>query len=118
MANTGLDIKITANVQQAEAGLKAVQEDLATTAVAANKLDSAMARGAKGTNEAAFALGNLGRIAQDAPFGFIGITNNLNPMLESFQRLKATTGTTGSALKALAGSLVGPAGLGFALSIV
>lgn len=118
MANTGLDIKITANVQQAEAGLKAVQKDLATTAVAANKLDSAMARGAKGTNEAAFALGNLGRIAQDAPFGFIGITNNLNPMLESFQRLKATTGTTGSALKALAGSLVGPAGLGFAVSIV
>lgn len=72
----------------------------------------------KNSNEAALALSNLGRIAQDAPFGFIGITNNLNPMLESFQRLKATTGTTGSALKALAGSLVGPAGLGFAVSIV
>jgi len=72
----------------------------------------------KNSNEAALALSNLGRIAQDAPFGFIGIANNLNPMLESFQRLKATTGTTGSALKALAGSLVGPAGLGFALSIV
>lgn len=72
----------------------------------------------KSSNEAAFALTNLGRVAQDAPFGFIGIQNNLNPLLESFQRLKATTGTTGNAFKALAGSLAGPAGIGFALSAV
>ena len=60
---------------------------------------AALSKGAKGTNEAAFALTNLGRVAQDAPFGFIGIQNNLNPLLESFQRLKATTGSTGAALK-------------------
>jgi hypothetical protein len=57
-------------------------------------------------------------VAQDAPFGFIGIQNNLNPLLESFQRLKAETGGTGSALKALGQSLIGPAGLGVALSVV
>jgi hypothetical protein len=72
----------------------------------------------KGSNQAAFALHNLGRVAQDAPFGFIGIQNNLNPLLESFQRLKAETGGTGSALKALGQSLIGPAGLGIALSVV
>jgi hypothetical protein len=72
----------------------------------------------KGSNSAAFALTNLGRVAQDAPFGFIGIQNNLNPLLESFQRLKAETGGTGSALKALGQSLIGPAGLGIALSVV
>ena len=71
-----------------------------------------------GSNSAATALQNLGRVAQDAPFGFIGIQNNLNPLLESFGRLKAETGSTGSALKALAGSLIGPAGLGVALSLV
>jgi hypothetical protein len=65
-----------------------------------------------------FALTNLGRVAQDAPFGFIGIQNNLNPLLESFQALKAQTGSTGSALKALGQSLIGPAGLGIALSVV
>lgn len=75
-------------------------------------------KGAKSTDNAAFALTNLGRVAQDAPFGFVGIQNNLNPLLESFQRLKASTGSNVSALKALGSSLVGPAGLGFALSAV
>jgi hypothetical protein len=73
---------------------------------------------AKGSNQAAFALNNLGRIAQDAPFGFIGIQNNINPLLESFQRLKAQTGSTGLALRAMAGGLVGPAGLGLAVSVI
>ncbi len=73
---------------------------------------------AKSSNQAAFALTNLGRVAQDAPFGFIGIQNNLNPLLESFQSLKAQTGSTSLAFKALGASLLGPAGLGIALSVV
>lgn len=72
----------------------------------------------KGSNEAAFALGNLGRVAQDAPFGFTAISNNLNPLLESFQRLKVETGSTKGALSALGSSLMGAGGLGFALSAV
>lgn len=71
-----------------------------------------------GTNQATNALTNLGRVAQDAPFGFIGIQNNLNPLLESFQRLRAETGSNGAALRALGQSLIGPAGLGIALSVV
>lgn len=72
----------------------------------------------KSSNQAAFALTNLGRVAQDAPFGFIGIQNNLNPLLESFQQLKAQTGSTTLAFKALGASLLGPAGIGIALSVV
>jgi len=71
-----------------------------------------------GSNQAAFALTNLGRVAQDAPFGFIGIQNNLNPLLESFQRLKAETGSASSAFKALASGLTGAGGIGLALSVV
>jgi len=71
-----------------------------------------------GSNSAAFALTNLGRVAQDAPFGFIGIQNNLNPLLESFQRLRQETGSNGAAFRALGQSLIGPAGLGIALSVV
>ncbi len=85
-------------------------------------LNQALSGGSKsftsGSNQAAFALQNLGRVAQDAPFGFIGIQNNLNPLLESFQRLKAESGSSGAALKALGSSLLGPAGLGIALSVV
>jgi len=71
-----------------------------------------------GANEAAFALQNVGRVAQDLPFGFMGIQNNLNPLLESFQRLKASTGSTKTALQAMGSSLMGAGGLGFALSAV
>jgi len=73
---------------------------------------------APGANQAANALTNVGRVAQDLPFGFVGIQNNLNPLLESFQRLKAETGSGKEALKALGQSLIGPAGLGIALSVV
>jgi hypothetical protein len=61
---------------------------------------------------------NLSRIAQDAPYGFIGIANNLNPMLESFQRLQVEAGGSQAALKAMVGALAGPAGIGLALGVV
>jgi hypothetical protein len=61
---------------------------------------------------------NLSRIAQDAPYGFIGIANNLNPMLESFDTLKDKTGGAGAALKAMVAGLSGPAGLGLAVGVV
>ena len=100
------------------ASLNTLSQSLAKTAVEANKLDSSLGKGlAKGSNQAVGALLNLGRVVQDAPFGFIGIANNINPLLESFQRLKAETGTTGSALKALGASLIGGGGLGLAVSI-
>ena len=68
--------------------------------------------------DATNALTNFSRIAQDAPYGMIGITNNLNPMLESFQRLAATEGGTKKALQAMAAGLTGPAGVGIALAVV
>jgi len=70
------------------------------------------------TTDATNALSNLSRVAQDAPYGFIGIANNLNPLLESFQRLKTQTGSSTEALKSMAAGLVGPAGIGLALGVV
>ena len=70
----------------------------------------------KFSNTATQSLSNLGRVVQDAPFGFIGIANNINPLLESFQRLQAETGSTSTALKALGSSFLGAGGLGFAIS--
>jgi len=109
-------IKLTADVAQANTGLKSVQQNLAATAASAVKADSSLQKLGNGSNQAGNALTNLSRVVQDAPFGFIGIQNNINPLLESFQRLKVETGSTGGALKALAGSLAGGAGLGLAVS--
>jgi hypothetical protein len=63
-------------------------------------------------------LGNLSRVAQDAPFGFIAIANNLNPLIESFQRLQVQAKATGQSLiGSLGAALSGPAGIGLALGV-
>lgn len=82
------------------------------------KAQTALQKMPNASNQATQSLMNLSRVAQDAPYGFIGIANNINPLLESFQRLKATTGTTGGALKALGKELTGPAGIGLAVGVV
>lgn len=70
-------------------------------------------------NEASQTLINLSRVAQDAPFGFLGIANNLNPLVESFQRLSASAKQTGtSLLSSLGTALSGPAGIGLGIGIV
>lgn len=115
----GIEIPIGAPLGQLDKDLKGANAKLKAFASEASKTSAVLGGSvAKGADQAGFALTNLGRVAQDAPFGFIGIQNNLNPLLESFGRLKQETGSTGGALKALGQSLIGPAGLGFALSVV
>lgn len=80
--------------------------------------EAALQKLPRASGAATQSLINLGRVAQDAPFGIIGIANNINPLLESFQRLRAESTSTGGALKALAGSLLGGGGLGLAVSVV
>lgn len=108
MAQETLKITITADNKEA---VNNIQQTINAT----NNLGNSFRNIPNAGNQAALALNNLSRIAQDAPYGFIGISNNINPMLESFQRLQSTTGSTTSALKAMASSLAGPAGVGLAV---
>lgn len=110
LASDGL-AKLTSPSNSAAAGL-------AKTAIAAEKAGGSMDKAAKGANQAGNAVNNFSRIVQDAPFGLVGITNNINPLLESFQRLKVETGSTSAAFKAMVGQLAGGAGLGLAVSVV
>lgn len=71
-----------------------------------------------GADQAQNALLNLNRVVQDSPYGFIGIANNVNPLLESFQRLYKETGSAKGALSALATGMIGGGGLGLALAAV
>ena len=111
MAQETLKITITADNQQAV-------QNIQQTVTATNQLGNAFKTLPSTSNSATYALSNLSRVAQDAPYGFIGIANNLNPLLESFQKLKVEAGSTGGALKAMAGGLMGPAGIGLALGAV
>ena len=136
----GLDIVMGMDVQEVQAELQKAQNQLRqfeaqlkkstnTTEIAMlnkeigdlNKtignLEQGMKRIGKPTGDATQSLVNLSRIAQDAPYGFMGIANNLNPMLESFQQLSKKSEGAGGALKAMAAGLMGPAGLGLALGV-
>lgn len=61
-------------------------------------------------------LVNFGRVLQDAPFGIIGIANNIDPLVSSFQSLRTQTGSAGGAFKALGATLLGPAGIAVGIS--
>lgn len=121
MALADMNVKVGADIKDLEDGMSRAggstekfadrtKKALAGTTGSFNNLS-------KSSNSATFALTNLGRVAQDLPYGFVGIQNNLNPLLESFQRLKAESGSSGKALKALGSSLIGAGGIGLALSV-
>lgn len=128
MANE-LKIVIDADVQNAVNGLKQIDKAFNQTASDAakfganvtqgtQKATAALAKIPSTSNSASFALTNLGRVAQDLPFGFLGIANNITPLIESFQRLSVSAKESGSTLgKELLASLRGGGGLilGFSL---
>jgi len=95
-----------------------LKDKIAATTGTINNITNALGNTGRKFGDATNALTNFSRIAQDAPYGLIGITNNLNPMLESFQRLSKTEGGTKRAFQAMAAGLTGPAGVGIALAVV
>ena len=118
MADTGLKIVLDAETSKAVKGIETVTKSLQAMPAAAAKASQGINAINKASANATPTLINFGRVIQDAPFGLIGIANNIDPLISSFQSLKASTGSTGLAFKALAGSLIGPAGIGIAVSAV
>lgn len=101
--------KINAELERTKVGLNSIKTGNFTSGL------NGATKSIQGTNTA---LVNFGRVIQDAPFGIIGIANNIDPLISSFQNLKKETGSTGGALKALASGLAGPAGIAIAVSAV
>jgi hypothetical protein len=65
------------------------------------------------------ALTNFGRVIQDAPFGILGIANNIDPLISSLQSLGKSAKENGvSPLKSLFSALAGPAGIAIGVSAV
>ena len=139
--NIDLNIKIGANVtdlqsqlqkaenllKQFEAALKKatnvgeinyLNNSIKTLNTTISNLGQQMNKVGRPAGDATNALSNLSRVAQDAPYGFIGIANNLNPLLESFQRLSKESGSSAKALQSMVAGLTGPAGIGLALGVV
>lgn len=117
MATQEMKIKIGADVSQGVAGVNAFNKSLTQLPVAGQKATKAFSDVRNSANAANVALLNAGRIAQDAPFGFIGFANNLNPFFDSLRAVIAQAGSATAALKALGSAVLGVGGIGLALSI-
>lgn len=103
--------KIQIEVNQAKTSLKGLQGELAKTS-------QSNATFAKSSANGGNALMQFSRIAQDAPFGIMGIGNNITATAEAFGHLSTSSGGTGNALKAVASSMLGTGGILLAVSLV
>lgn len=109
--NIDLAEKMSVEVNQAKASLKGLQGEMGRTGTAVAGMSRNVANGGN-------AMMQFTRIAQDAPYGIMGIGNNITATAEAFGHLKQSTGSTGSALKAMASSLLGTGGILLAVSLV
>src|SRR3972149_7863004 len=58
------------------------------------------------------------RVIQDAPYGINGVANNIQQLVTNFGYLSRASGGTSAALKGMVASLMGPAGVLLAVSLV
>lgn len=90
------------------------------------KINPAATGAANGINKvkdsskaAGAALLDINRVIQDSAFGFVGIQNNITQLPQSFRALSAAAKETGQSVgKVLLSTLLGPAGIGTAISVI
>lgn len=108
---TGAEIpKLNAEISQLQTSLSNLKNVGTPAAAAFSKVEDS-AKGAR------IALTNVSQIAQDLPFGFIGIQNNIPGLVQSFGKLAGESGGAVAALKAMGSALIGPAGIFLAFSV-
>jgi len=111
VADNQLQINIGADTRNLEQGLQR-----ATAEVEA--FDKSVKKTTDVSGKASTALTNLARVASDAPFGFIAISNNLDPLLQSLSSFSKSSDDAKTKSKALLAALTGGAGLALGFSVI
>jgi len=115
----GLDTtEINAQIKDVKNTLRDLKTTTKDTGAALTSTGTSMTNFGKQTANGGSALTAFSRIAQDAPYGIIGIGNNITNTAEQFGYLVKQTGSAGGAFKALASSLTGVGGVLLAVSLV
>ena len=109
---------VTANTGQAEQALAKLRGEVDKTNASLDKKKTATDKSAASTVNASGAAISFNRIIQDAPFGIIGVANNITMLAEQFVALRVQAGGTAAALTAMKASLMGPLGLVLAISAI
>ena len=106
MANPRIEVEIGAKVEGLTAGVNTATgqlDKLGKSAAATAPQIQKLSQATSGYNSIGT---DFARIIQDAPFGIIGVGNNITQLAGSFQVLKNSTGSTGAALKSALGSIL------------
>lgn len=112
------EVKIGINSVDLQKQINDAKANVGTLTKAINANSAAQNTNSRATANGSSTLTQFSRIAQDAPFGIIGIGNNLTATAESFGYLAQSSGGAGNALKAVGASLLGPGGIIFAVSLL
>lgn len=111
-------IKLGLDTKEINGNIASVKKSLTELKTVSKDTGSAISGMAPKVANGGNALMQFSRIAQDAPFGIMGIGNNITATVEAFGHLKQSTGSAGGALKAIASSMLGSGGILLAVSLV
>jgi len=120
MANDNtLNVEITSSVDGLKKGLVQADKGLKKFDAQATKTTKKTAKMGKAVSvNATPALQEFSRVVQDAPFGIMGVGNNIQQLTANFGHLSKKTGGAKGALKAMVGALAGSGGVLLAVSAV
>ena len=120
MANDNtVNVEITASVAGLKSGLSQAEKGLKGFGTSTDKMTSKTNKMAGAVKANAVpSLTSFSQVIQDAPYGIRGVANNITQLTSQFGYLSKSTGGAGNALKAMIGSLTGPAGILLAVSLV
>ena len=123
-----LEVQIGANIKELQQKLSEAQKKIDSFSKSSDKnLDKFgkasvkaskdVTKLGKGAISGSSAMTSFNRTIQDAPFGLMGVSNNITNLTEQFGYLKAKTGSAGGALKAMLRDLKGFGGISFGISL-
>jgi len=119
---TELEVRLTANIRDLQSQLKKAEKTVSNYGIKVDqqgaKAGAGLAKTGKGAANALPAMQEFSRVIQDAPFGIMGVGNNIQQLTANFGNLTRNAGGAGAALKLMLGSLAGPAGILLAVSAV
>jgi hypothetical protein len=115
----GLDTsEINNQIKEVKNTLRDLKTTSKDTGAALSSTGAAMGNFGKQTANGGSALTAFSRIAQDAPYGIIGVGNNITNTAEQFGYLVKQTGSASGAFKAMLSSLAGVGGVLLGVSLL
>lgn len=111
MANPKIEVEIGAKTQGLRSGVNLAEKELNNLGRAAQQTSpkvNNLSQSISGANGVGI---EFSRIIQDAPFGIIGVGNNITQLAGSFSNLQKQTGSSSQALKIAFQSIISPANL-------